>query len=154
MSPVTAHLTLDSGPLGSLLQRSRNINLAMHDFLDFRVRRRSGRVAEGIPLTHVNRWSCPMLTSLFHTSKVKGDGHTYIASVRIDQLTGGDEEAWQAPLPTRWEAWQAPLPTSAINTILPTSLSLTSSSHTSEQSAVPTPALPPPLSGPMASGRT
>lgn len=36
------------------------------------------------------------------TFRVRGDGHTYIASVRTDQLTGGDEEAWQAPLPTRW----------------------------------------------------
>lgn len=26
------------------------------------------------------------------------DDHTYIASVRCDQYTGGDEEAWQAPL--------------------------------------------------------
>uniref|UniRef100_A0A7S0R692 NADH:ubiquinone oxidoreductase intermediate-associated protein 30 domain-containing protein n=1 Tax=Chlamydomonas leiostraca TaxID=1034604 RepID=A0A7S0R692_9CHLO len=26
------------------------------------------------------------------------DGHTYVASVRTDQYTGGDEEAWQAPL--------------------------------------------------------
>jgi hypothetical protein len=46
--------------------------------------------------------------------RVRGDGHTYIASVRTDQLTGGDEEAWQAPLPTRCgdeESWQAPLPT-------------------------------------------
>lgn len=33
--------------------------------------------------------------------RIKGDGHTYIASVRVDQLTGGDEEAWQAPLPTQ-----------------------------------------------------
>jgi hypothetical protein len=26
------------------------------------------------------------------------DGHTYVASLRADQYTGGDEEAWQAPL--------------------------------------------------------
>lgn len=33
--------------------------------------------------------------------KVKGDGHTYLASVRLDTYTGGDEEAWQAPLRTK-----------------------------------------------------
>jgi len=27
-----------------------------------------------------------------------GDGHTYVASVRTDNYTGGDEEVWQAPL--------------------------------------------------------
>lgn len=26
------------------------------------------------------------------------DGHTYVASVRTDNYTGGDEEVWQAPL--------------------------------------------------------
>ncbi|KAG1657725.1 hypothetical protein FOA52_011987 [Chlamydomonas sp. UWO 241] len=56
-----------SGYCGINYVRKSNINLCMHDYLDFRVR---------------------------------GDGHTYIASVRSDQLTGGDEEAWQAPLPT------------------------------------------------------
>jgi NADH dehydrogenase [ubiquinone] 1 alpha subcomplex assembly factor 1 len=56
-----------SGYCGINYVRSRNINLCMHDYLDFRVR---------------------------------GDGHTYVASVRSDQLTGGDEEAWQAPLHT------------------------------------------------------
>ena len=33
--------------------------------------------------------------------RLRGDGHTYIASIRVDQMTGGDEEAWQAPLVTR-----------------------------------------------------
>jgi len=31
------------------------------------------------------------------------DGLTYVASVRTDNYTGGDEEVWQAPLrPSRW----------------------------------------------------
>jgi NADH dehydrogenase [ubiquinone] 1 alpha subcomplex assembly factor 1 len=63
-----------SGYCGINHVRPRNVDLSMHDYLDFRIR---------------------------------GDGNTYIASLRADQMTGGDEEAWQAPLPTRsygeWE---------------------------------------------------
>eukprot|EP00195_Chlamydomonas_chlamydogama_P006194 CAMPEP_0202892112 /NCGR_PEP_ID=MMETSP1392-20130828/1936_1 /ASSEMBLY_ACC=CAM_ASM_000868 /TAXON_ID=225041 /ORGANISM="Chlamydomonas chlamydogama, Strain SAG 11-48b" /LENGTH=234 /DNA_ID=CAMNT_0049575993 /DNA_START=171 /DNA_END=872 /DNA_ORIENTATION=+ len=63
-----------SGYCGINQVRRRNVNLALHDYLEFRVR---------------------------------GDGHTYIASVRLDQYTGGDEEAWQAPIRTssngQWE---------------------------------------------------
>ena len=34
--------------------------------------------------------------------RLRGDGHTYLANVRLDQLTGGDEEVWQSTLRTRW----------------------------------------------------
>ncbi len=34
--------------------------------------------------------------------RLRGDGGTYLLNVRLDQLTGGDEEVWQAPLRTRW----------------------------------------------------
>lgn len=33
--------------------------------------------------------------------RVRGDGHTYLASIRLDQMTGGDEEVWQATLRTK-----------------------------------------------------
>lgn len=37
---------------------------------------------------------------------IKGDGHTYVASLRVNQMTGGDEEAWQAPLKTTQGDWE------------------------------------------------
>jgi NADH dehydrogenase [ubiquinone] 1 alpha subcomplex assembly factor 1 len=33
--------------------------------------------------------------------RLRGDGNTYLANVRLDQLTGGDEEVWQAALRTK-----------------------------------------------------
>eukprot|EP00798_Chlamydomonas_sp_ICE-L_P008068 gene8068-1310_t len=33
--------------------------------------------------------------------RLRGDGSTYIISMRLDQLSGGDEDAWQAPLVTK-----------------------------------------------------
>ncbi|GLC33513.1 hypothetical protein PLESTM_000079600 [Pleodorina starrii] len=38
--------------------------------------------------------------------RVRGDGNTYLANIRLDQLTGGDEEVWQATLKTSPGAWQ------------------------------------------------
>ncbi|KAG2485660.1 hypothetical protein HYH03_015632 [Edaphochlamys debaryana] len=38
--------------------------------------------------------------------RVRGDGRTYLANVRLDQLTGGDEEVWQASVHTRPGVWQ------------------------------------------------
>ncbi|KXZ41099.1 hypothetical protein GPECTOR_802g27 [Gonium pectorale] len=38
--------------------------------------------------------------------RVRGDGHTYLANIRLDQLTGGDEEVWQATLRTSPGTWQ------------------------------------------------
>ena len=32
---------------------------------------------------------------------VRGDGHTYMANIRVDTLAGGGGDIWQAPLPTR-----------------------------------------------------
>jgi NADH dehydrogenase [ubiquinone] 1 alpha subcomplex assembly factor 1 len=37
---------------------------------------------------------------------IKGDGNTYVASLRVNQMTGGDEEAWQAPLKTSTGQWE------------------------------------------------
>ena len=37
---------------------------------------------------------------------IKGDGNTYMASIRVNQMTGGDEEAWQAPLKTHKGQWE------------------------------------------------
>ncbi len=39
--------------------------------------------------------------------RVRGDGNTYLANIRLDQLTGGDEEVWQATLKTRCAALKA-----------------------------------------------
>ncbi|EFJ47324.1 complex I intermediate-associated CIA30 protein, mitochondrial [Volvox carteri f. nagariensis] len=38
--------------------------------------------------------------------RLRGDGNTYLANIRLDQLTGGDEEVWQATLKTSPGAWQ------------------------------------------------
>ncbi|GIL83237.1 hypothetical protein Vretimale_11263 [Volvox reticuliferus] len=38
--------------------------------------------------------------------RVRGDGNTYLANIRLDQLTGGDEEVWQATLKTSPGTWQ------------------------------------------------
>lgn len=37
----------------------------------------------------------------FMDFRLRGDGNTYLANVRLDQLTGGDEEVWQTTLKTR-----------------------------------------------------
>ena len=37
---------------------------------------------------------------------IKGDGNTYVASLRVNQMTGGDEEAWQAPHKTSTGQWE------------------------------------------------
>ena len=33
--------------------------------------------------------------------RIRGDGNTYLASMRLDQLTGGDEEVYQTFLHTK-----------------------------------------------------
>ncbi|PNW86198.1 hypothetical protein CHLRE_02g076750v5 [Chlamydomonas reinhardtii] len=42
----------------------------------------------------------------FMDFRLRGDGNTYLANVRLDQLTGGDEEVWQTTLKTRPGEWQ------------------------------------------------
>ncbi|MEW5315261.1 MAG: hypothetical protein WDW38_006704 [Sanguina aurantia] len=58
-------------------------------------------------MNSVMRWNLDLQPYDFLTFRVKGDGNTYTANIRLDQFTGGDEEAWQARLkPTKTGEWE------------------------------------------------
>eukprot|EP00878_Enallax_costatus_P028808 GHUV01031153.1.p1 GENE.GHUV01031153.1~~GHUV01031153.1.p1 ORF type:complete len:239 (+),score=71.22 GHUV01031153.1:123-839(+) len=47
--------------------------------------------------------------------RVKGDGRTYIANVRVDSLAGTGGDVWQAPFTTRRDVWsEVVIPVSAL----------------------------------------